>query len=92
MEEQKHSELGIASFIISIVSGIFAFMLFVIAGIMEASTPGGMDEESAGAIITGLFLIASLGLSLLTLGLSIGGLMQKERKKIFASWGRCLRR
>ena len=87
MEEQKHSGLGIASFITSIVSGILIFLVIVIAGVMEASTPGGMDEESAGAVMVGLFLFAFLGAALVALGLGIGGLLQKERKKIFAILG-----
>ena len=87
MEEQKHSRLGIASFITSIVSGILIFLVIVIAGVMEASTPGGMDEESAGAVMVGLFLFAFLGAALVALGLGIGGLLQKERKKIFAILG-----
>jgi hypothetical protein len=88
MEEQKkHSGLGIASFITSIVSGILIFLLIVIAGVMEASSPGGLDEESAGAVVVGLFLFAFLGASLVALGLGIGGLIQKERKNIFAILG-----
>jgi hypothetical protein len=87
MEDQKHSGLGIASFITSIVSGILLFLLIVIAGVMESSTPGGMDEESAGAIMVGLFLFAFLGAALVALGLGIGGLLQKGRKKIFAILG-----
>ena len=87
MEEQKHSGLGIASFITSIVSGILIFLVMVIAVVMEASTPGGIDEESAGAVMVGLFLFAFLGATLVALGLGIGGLLQKERKKIFAILG-----
>ncbi len=87
MVEQKHSGLGIASFITSIVSGILIFLLMAVAGVMEATTPGGMDEEAAGTIIVGLLLIALLGASLVALGLGIGGLMQKERKKIYAILG-----
>jgi hypothetical protein len=87
MEVQKHSGLGIASFITSIVSGILILLLIVVAGVMEASTPGGLDEESAGAFIVGLFLIAFLMAALVALGLGIGGLLQKERKNIFAILG-----
>ncbi|NPU98397.1 MAG: hypothetical protein HPY51_14465 [Candidatus Omnitrophica bacterium] len=85
MEDQKHSGLGVASFITSIVSGIFLFLLIVIAGVMEASTPGGIDEHSA--VMVGLFLFAFMGGALIALGLGIGGLLQKERKKIFAILG-----
>lgn len=87
MEKQKHSGLGIASFIVSIVSGILTFLLVVVAGVIEASTPGGIDEESAGAIVLGLLLFAFLGMLLVGLGLGIAGLFQKERKKIFAILG-----
>jgi hypothetical protein len=83
----RHSGLGIASFITSIVSGICIFAAIALAGVMEASTPGGIDEESAGAIMLGLALFAFMGLSLVALGLGIGGLFQKERKKVFAILG-----
>ena len=52
---------------------------------METSTQGGMDEESTGALMFGLY--AFLGATLLALGLGIGGLLQKERNKIFAILG-----
>lgn len=84
---QKHSGLGITSFIFSIVSGILIFILIIIAGMMEASTPGGIDEKSAAAVIVGLFIIAFLFLCLVALGLGIAGLMQKDRKKLFAILG-----
>jgi hypothetical protein len=87
MDEQKHSGLGIASFITSIASGVITFLLIVIAGVMEASSPGGIDEESASAVILGLSLIAFLGVSLVALGLGIAGIVQKNRKKIFAILG-----
>ncbi|MFN5869170.1 MAG: hypothetical protein ACK46A_07565 [Akkermansiaceae bacterium] len=54
---------------------------------MEASSPGGMDEESTSAVMVGLFLFAFLGAALIALGLGIAGLLQKERKKIFAILG-----
>lgn len=87
MEEEQHSGLGIASFIISIVSAIAIFILIVIAGAIEVSTPGGMDEESIGAVVLGLFLFAFFFVALVALGLGIGGLNQKNRKTIFAILG-----
>lgn len=87
MEELKHSGLGIASFIVSIAAGVCIFFTFVIAGAIEATTPGGMNEESATAIIIGLLLVIFLFATLVSLGLGIGGLVQKERKKIFAILG-----
>jgi hypothetical protein len=87
MDEPKHSGLGIASFITSMVAGVLIFLLIVIAGVMEASTPGGIDEESPAAVAIGLFLFAFIGVALVALGLGVGGLMQANRKKIFAILG-----
>jgi hypothetical protein len=85
--EPKHSGLGIASFISSIFSGIFLFLIFVVAGVMEASTSGGLDEESPAAIVIGLCMFAFLFVALVALGLGIGGLIQKDRNKLFAVLG-----
>ena len=87
MEEQKHSGLGIASFITSIVVGMFMFGLIVAAGVMEASTPGGLDEESVEAVVIGLLMFLFLGLTMVALGLGIAGIVQKGRKKLFAILG-----
>lgn len=85
--EVKHSGVGIASFVTSIVAGVLIFLLVIIAGVLEVSTPGGMDEESIAAVLIGLFLFAFLGAELVALGLGVGGLIQKDRKKIFAILG-----
>jgi hypothetical protein len=85
--EQKHSGIGIASFVISIVAGILIFILLGIAGSLEASTPGGIDENSTEAVMIGLAIIGLLFLNVLAVGLGIGGLLQKEQKKIFAILG-----
>jgi hypothetical protein len=85
--ENKHSGLGISSFIISTAIGVLMFLLFIVAGIMETSTPGGIDEDSTGAMLVGLFLIAFLILDLLAIGLGIAGLIQKDRKKMFSILG-----
>lgn len=85
--ERKHSGLGIASFVVSIITGLMMFMLFVVAGVMETSTPGGMDENSVEAMLVGLFLFALLFLDLLAAGLGVAGLFQKERRKLFAILG-----
>jgi len=83
----KHSGLGIASFILSIISGIFLFLIFAVAGMIESSTPGGMSEESPAAMLIGLFMLGFMFLTLLAVGLGIGGLLQSDRLKIFALLG-----
>tara|TARA_A100001035_G_C27776214_1_gene499175 strand:- start:962 stop:1291 length:330 start_codon:yes stop_codon:yes gene_type:complete len=87
MERQGQSKLGIASLIISIFTAIGLFILFLIAGVMESNTIGGIDEESAGAIIVGLFIFGFGFLDLLAIGLGIGGIFQKKRDRITAIIG-----
>ncbi len=87
MERQGQSRLGIAALLISISTAIGLFIVFLIAGVMESNTYGGIDEESAGAIILGLFIIGSCFLDLLAMGLGIAGIFQKTRERITAIIG-----
>jgi hypothetical protein len=88
--ELKHTGVGIASFIISVISGLMLIVLVIIAGVMEASSPDGLDEESTDAIIVGLGLIGFMFGALLGLVLGIVGVFQSRRKKIFAILGMLL--
>jgi len=83
--ESKHSGLGIASFIISIIGGIGSIVVLVVAGYYETVTPGGMLV----AMIVGVFLFA-IFLLLVGTGLGIAGLFQKDNKRIFAILGTIL--
>lgn len=87
MENMKHSAFGIASFIVSLVSGAMTFLLIFVAGLIEISTPGGMSEESAEAMIIGLFMLILLLAFLVSLGLGITGLCENGRRKVFAILG-----
>ncbi len=86
-QPSKHSGIGIASFVIAIGVGCAEFILIAIAGIMEATTPGGMDEESPQAIMVGLGILAGLALCLPGIGLGFAGVVVKGRKKLFAILG-----
>lgn len=86
-EIMKHSGPGIASFILAMVIGAFDFVLFIFAGVVEMSTQGGMDEESIIAIVIGLLIFGGLAANLLGIGLGIAGMIQKDRKKVFAALG-----
>lgn len=79
--------MGIASFAISLVTAVLVFVLLLVAGVMEATTPGGIDEASAGAVIVGLCIIALLGIDLVAIGLGIAALVQVGRKKVFSILG-----
>ena len=87
MERIGQSKLGIASLLISIFTAIGLFISTLIAAAMEANTYGGIDEESAGAIILGLFIIGFCFLDLLAIGLGIAGIFQKMRSRITAIMG-----
>ena len=87
MEQQKHSGIGIASFILSLLGPAFFLLLVIVASALEASTPGGMDENSAAAGILGISLIAVVIISIVSFFLGIGGLLQADRKKVFSVLG-----
>lgn len=85
--ERKQSGLGIASFIIAILVGLSAVALVVIAGMIEVSTPGGMDDQSPAAMIIGLGVFAIVGLCMLGIGLGVAGFFQPHRTRIFCVLG-----
>ena len=87
LPREGHSKLGIASFVTAIVGGLLFLTLGVSLGYMELNTPGGIDETSKVVILMGLGIILALFILLISLGLGIGGLIQKERKKIFSVLG-----
>ena len=86
-EPVKHSGLGVASFVLSVLIGALDFAVFVIAGVVETSTPGGMNEESLVAVVIGLLIIGSLFANVGGIGLGIAGIIQKNRQKVFSILG-----
>lgn len=85
--ELKHSGIGITSFIMSLVMALIAFIVVIIAGVLETSSAGGMDESAVGTMVVGFLIIGCILVQLVALGLGIAGLIQKNRKKIFAVLG-----
>ena len=83
----KQSGLGIVSFGIGMASGLLAITLVVIAGMLEVSTPGGMDEESPQAILVGFGLFGVVAMNFLGLGLGFAGLVQPSRSRALAVLG-----
>ena len=78
-----HSTLGIIAFIMSVVALVGEFALVVWAGVMEASSPGGIDENDPVAVVVGLFLFFGILVALVGLGLGIAAVAQRDRKKLF---------
>jgi len=84
---KPHSGIGIASFVIACLGGLAMLGLIVMAGVMETSSPGGMDEDSASAVLLGLSMIGiAFGLVLSAI-LGIVSLFQTTRKKLFGILG-----
>ncbi|MHC9509605.1 hypothetical protein [Kangiella sp. M94] len=87
MEQLKHSGLGITTFVLGLIAPFGLIICFIIAGVAEANTYGGIDPESTLAIVTGLFLIFFMVLSLAAIGIGIGALVQKGYKKLLPILG-----
>ena len=87
---KRSSGLGTASFITSLIAGVGLVATVVAAGVIETTTPGGMDPNSVQAILIGLLIFGFVGASLVALGLGIGGLFQHQRRKGFAIVGVCV--
>lgn len=83
----KHSGFGIASFIITLATGAWVFVLIVIAGVLETTTPGGVDENSPLVILLGLAMFGGLFVDLMGITFGIIGLFQSDQKKLFAILG-----
>jgi hypothetical protein len=82
---QKHSRMGIASFIIALGQGLVTLLLIVLAGILASM--GRQQENEAGFMILGLFFIVGIFDHLVGVVLGIAGAVQKSRKKVFAILG-----
>lgn len=79
--------LGLASFVVAIVSGLMVFGLVITAGVMEATTPGGVDEQAPATMILGLGIIGGALLALAGLCLAIGSFFIPHRDRLFGSLG-----
>lgn len=89
INKKPHSGIGISSFILSLVSSVGLVATTTIAGVMENSTPGGVDEESAEAILLGLVMIGLALMLPVSAVLGLVSLFQSSRKKLFGILGLC---
>lgn len=80
----KQSGLGIASFVISLINGLFVFGIIILSTIMEIA---GVSEDSGAVALLGLGAILVIIINLVGLGLGIGGCFVKERKKLLSILG-----
>lgn len=85
--ELRHSGLGIASFMISIVIIGFLFFLLFLAVIIAVIGPDLADTNSTMISTVGAFLMLSSLASMVGLGFGYAGLKQINRKKVFSILG-----
>ena len=83
----KHSLLGVISFITVVVSGLVLFADICLAGYLEVTTPGGIDEESPITVVVGLVLIGMVLVNLLGGVLGFASFFESGKKKIFGILG-----
>jgi hypothetical protein len=81
----KHSGLGIASFVISLVTGLVEFLVIISAGVLEMQ--GQMSETSGAAVVIGMFIILGMLANLVGIGLGIAAIAQNKAKKLFGILG-----
>lgn len=82
-----HSGMGIAAFITAVCGAVLMLGLVVIAGIIETTTPGGMEETSMSAILVGLGLMLTALMQLVAFGLGVAGALQADRRRVVAVLG-----
>lgn len=88
--ELRHSGIGISAFVLSLVAGLVLLVTVFIAGYMQATTPGGVDERAASTVLTGLMLMLGILMALIAGGLGLAGTFQKTRRRLFAVLGTVL--
>jgi hypothetical protein len=81
----KHSRLGIASFVISLIAGFIEFLVIISAGVLEVE--GQMTETSAAAVVIGMLIMLGMFSNLVGVGLGIAAVVQKNAKKLFGVLG-----
>ena len=85
--KRRHSGLGIASCIAGIAIGFVMLGLFLSAhAVRETAAKPGV-ETTPIAYFVALSVVAAFVLNLVAIGLGIAGLLQKDRKRVFAILG-----
>jgi hypothetical protein len=84
---KSHSGFGVAALIISTITFFLMLILFFVAGVIETTSPGGVDPESVTALLIGLFLFAFLLADILAIIFGVIGLTQKHVKKTYSILG-----
>ena len=85
--QEKHSRLGVASFIIALLT-IAMYCGELLCDISNSQFLAAGHRGLTETVVLLVFLGCSgILINLIGIGLGIGGLAQKGRKKLFAAWG-----
>ena len=82
-DTRRHGGLGIASFVIGVLSIFVDFAIFGIAGHLKNT---GQETQTVNMIV-GFAILVLLGVCLLGLGLGIAGAVDRTSKKVFPVLG-----
>lgn len=83
----KHSILGIISLIIGLFTDFALFCVIVVGTLIGEAYVDELDESSPIFLVTGLFILGSLFMSVLGTILGIIGLLEPNRKRTFPILG-----
>ena len=86
-EEPRQSGWGVASFVMGLLCGGGGVLLVVVAAALTADNGGDLDESSPEAVLLGLGLFACFIGSLMGGVFGLAGVLQPNRKKVFAIIG-----
>lgn len=81
----KHSGLGVASFVISMIAGVIEFFVIISAGVLEVQ--GQMSDASAVVMVVGMLIMLGMFANLVGIGLGIAAVVQNKAKKLFGVLG-----
>lgn len=88
---EKHSRVGIVSFVLSILLGVVFFVSFCICVslTLEAQQKTGAQGPVPGPemLLPVCFMMGALFASIVPLGLGIGGICEKNSRKLFSILG-----
>ena len=82
-----HSAVGVASFVLAILTAMAMFCLFAVAGYLEATRDDVLPENSVATMMVGFGIIGCWGMSFLGIGLGIAGILQPYTDKTFSILG-----
>lgn len=83
----KHSGVGIASFVLAMLSMVGFMGLMVMAVLMELGSPGSLEGESPALVLLGLGVLLCMLLIIVGIVLGIVGLLMPGYRRLYSGLG-----